>query len=81
MSEYGPLDYGLKIYGEEDIESHLKDEDWVMVSFSEMLAFTPELTSVIKTRRTHALIGDLYLPVDVIERDDDEDEWQYHNDR
>jgi hypothetical protein len=81
MSEYHPLDYGLKIYGEEDIESHLKDEDWVMVSLSEMLAFAPELTSVIKTRRTHALIGDLYLPVDVIERDDDEDEWQYHNNR
>jgi hypothetical protein len=81
MSEYGPLDYGLKIYGEEDIDSHLKDEDWVMVSLPEMLAFAPELASVIKTRRTHELIGDLYLPIDVIERDDDQDEWQYHNNR
>jgi hypothetical protein len=71
----------LKIFGEEDIDSHLKDDDWVMVTLPEMLAFAPELATVIKTGRTHELIGDVYLPVDTIERDDDQDEWQYHNNR
>jgi hypothetical protein len=77
----GPLETGITVYSAFDDNGDYDPDDWVKLSIPKLLSFVPHIEEVLKKGTSDSLIGDLYLPIDTIERDDNEDEWQYHNNR
>jgi hypothetical protein len=75
----GPLETGISVYSQDDALENYHDSDWYQLSIQKLLSFAPHIEEVLKKGTSHRLIGDLFLPIDVIERDDDKDEWQYHD--
>jgi hypothetical protein len=77
----GPLETSFTVWSISDDLENFNDSDWYDWSIPKLLSFAPHIEEVLKKGTSHRLIGGLFLPIDTIERDDDEDEWQYHNNR
>lgn len=76
--DYDPNSYGLLLYN--------NNEEWddrmrfnVRLSIEQTLNFVPAVAEALKVCRTQVLFGDIFLPIDLVARDDDRDEWQYHD--
>lgn len=73
-----PMSFGYHIWSASDLEKGFLDVAWTNISIKQALEIEPLLEKCFEDQlSTYQRFDDLYLPLDTIERGDD-DEWSYH---
>lgn len=80
MLDEPPFSYGMFLSSSMDNLDNAFDEDeYIRLSIEEAINLDPDIEPCLRLKgRSYKKIGGIFLEVDSYERNDDQDEWQYH---
>ena len=75
-----PMSYGMVLTNTTDFDIPFEEREYVALSIDQVLKQYPIVEEPLREGGgTYRKIGGIFLEVDTFERDDDKDEWQYHD--